>query len=167
MDPKLITCTVNPYGKLSLPGSNLTFNLSHSADHVVFAFAAGMELGIDIEQVCPLPDIETVCRHWFSEAEQQALTDLPKSQRLDAFFHIWTQKEAFVKARGMGLSLPLQDFSVAADPNQPGGLLADAGAWQMVSLAAEPGWQAALCVQSLQPVKVKAKNQTLLPNLPV
>jgi 4'-phosphopantetheinyl transferase len=112
------------------------------------------DIGVDIERVRPLPDLFHLVESWFSLEEQVGLFGLNPALQVEAFFHIWTQKEAFIKAHGEGLSLPLKDFSVSIDPNKPGRLLSIKGGleetshWKMASYNPEAGWRVALCVRA-------------------
>jgi 4'-phosphopantetheinyl transferase len=154
MDPAGISYRTNPYGKLSLSSHPLSFNLSNSQSRIAFAFTLEKRVGVDIEQVRPLPDLTRLVECWFSPEEQGGLSSLAPALQVEAFFHIWTQKEAFIKAHGKGLSLPLKDFSVSTDPNQPGRLLSINGGsdghalWKMASTIPEAGWRVAVCVRA-------------------
>ena len=153
-NPVEIIYRVNPYGKLSLIGQSISFNLSHTQDRIVFAFTLEKAVGVDIEQVHPLPDFSRMVEYWFSSEERARLSALPPALQLEAFFHVWTQKEAYIKARGEGLSLSLKDFSVSSDPNVPGKLLSTRGAtddaplWKMINYIPDAGWRVAVCVHS-------------------
>ncbi|MGO8816582.1 MAG: 4'-phosphopantetheinyl transferase family protein [Terriglobia bacterium] len=115
-------CT-NAHGKPALPPSSgsldLRFNLSHSDGHALFAFALGREVGVDLEYIHrSLPDRD-LAERYFSPPEVAALRALPKSEQAEGFFHFWTRKEAYIKARGGGLSISLASFTVSL---APGGL---------------------------------------------
>ena len=153
MDPASIIYITNPYGKLSLAGNALVFNLSHSQGRAAFELGLYPSVGVDLEQVRPLPDLAALSARWFSPRELVEIATLPSDIQTEAFFYAWTQKEAYIKARGMGLSVPLEQFSVAVDPRQPGGLVEIKG-WQMAACSPEPGWRAAVCAQSESAVKV-------------
>ena len=107
---------------------------------------------MDLEQVYSFPGRDSMAEHWFSPAEQAGLFALAPEIQMEAFFHIWTQKEAFLKAHGEGLSLPLQDFSVSVDPNKPGGVLSirdgeeDINCWKMHTISLDGEWWVAVCV---------------------
>jgi 4'-phosphopantetheinyl transferase len=152
MEPAEVAYHVNPFGKLSLPSHPLQFNLSSCQNRVVFAFALEKEIGVDIEQVHSFPELESMSERWFSSGEQAGLFALGTEMRIEAFFHIWTQKESFLKAHGEGMFLPLQDFTVSVDPNETGSLLSinwradDASRWKIVSHVPEAGWRVAICV---------------------
>jgi 4'-phosphopantetheinyl transferase len=96
----------------------LEFNLSHSDDRVIFAFARS-PVGIDVERMRPLPDLLTIAAHFFSPGEYEAMQRLTGAPLKDAFFRCWTLKEAYVKAAGDGFSLPLSAFQVSLNPCEP------------------------------------------------
>ena len=106
---------VNRYGRPQIEspatGTPLSFNVSHSGDHLVVAVACIPELGVDVEQVAPRRHLMRIARRHFSGPEYQALLALPAQAQLSRFFDLWTLKEAYIKARGMGLALPLDSFS--------------------------------------------------------
>ena len=106
----------NAYGKpfISNPSyGHLQFNLSHTKGLIACAVSNGKPVGIDVEQCKPLEDIESLCRYAFSPRESADVLALPVGeQQMQRFFTYWTLKEAYLKARGMGLSLPLQQFSM-------------------------------------------------------
>ncbi len=151
--PAEIIYRTNPHGKLSLPSGHISFNLSSSQDRIAYAFVLEQDIGVDLEQVRPLPDLVRLAERWFSPEERAGLFALPADLQPGAFFHIWTQKEAFIKARGDGLSYPLKDFSVSAEPDKPAQLLSvknvseESRAWKMANGVFEEGWRVAVCVR--------------------
>jgi 4'-phosphopantetheinyl transferase len=98
-------------------GRKLRFNLSHSQSVALIAVTADREVGVDVEQVRELTDWEHIARRYFSAPERRALDNTPAHERMAAFFNCWTRKEAYAKAKGMGLSMPMNSFSteVSAD----------------------------------------------------
>jgi len=143
-------------GKPSLDSSQeanrLTFNISHSGGLALFAFTRGRELGIDVEGIRRDFDTEAIARRFFSAAEQARLSDLPADQRPEAFFRCWTRKEAYIKARGEGLSLPLHQFDVSIGIGDQNALLAtrpdpgEARLWSLSDLEGGQGFAAAIAV---------------------
>jgi len=133
-----------------LAGSGIRFNVSHSEDLALYAFAVGRDVGIDVEAI--REDMETLplAKRFFAPGEAAILASLPESIRAEAFFTCWTRKEAFIKARGDGLSLPLDEFEVTLSPGEPAMLRttrwdpADAARWSMIELYPAPGFKAAL-----------------------
>ena len=155
-DPRQLRFCYSPYGKpaLILPAGadSLFFNVSHAHGLALYALARGSELGVDIEYVRPIPEVERIAQQFFSAQEQATLQALPEDQRLAAFFMCWTRKEAYIKARGEGLSLPLDQFNVSLAPGAPAKLLAVASderehtRWALQSLDPGPGYVAALAI---------------------
>lgn len=145
-DPGKITFQLNEYGKPSLSRSDIhdsfQFNLSHSKNLALFAFAQKNVVGVDVEYMSNI-SYEEVSRHSFSPLEQQMLQNLPQIQKASAFFKCWTSKEAYIKGRGMGLSLPLNIFDVSIQPEEPCALIdsredpREVQRWQFYKL--EPG----------------------------
>jgi 4'-phosphopantetheinyl transferase len=113
VDPCELTFDYNGHGKPRIGerhGLGLHFNLSHSADLAVLAVSPHYEIGVDIEEKKALQ--EDVAAHFFSAKERASLQEVPVDRYLDHFYRCWTRKEAFVKAHGAGLSLPLDAFDV-------------------------------------------------------
>ena len=158
VDPVLITLQSKPHGKPYLAGgcteADLRFNISHSHDRALFAFSKGLELGVDIEWIDIKPAEEQIAERFFSPEEVSALRTLPAAQQTEAFFLCWTRKEAFVKARGEGLSIPLDQFAVSLEPGRPASLLWVQGnphetqKWSIRNLNPGAGYAGALVVES-------------------
>jgi len=147
-----------PHGKPSLaiggaPAADIRFNVTHAGGQALYAVARGREVGIDLEPIRDLPDADEVAARFFSPREAAALRALPPERRMAGFFACWTRKEAYVKARGAGLALPLASFSVAVDPERPAALLAaaapdgDDDRWSLHDLRPGAGLAAALAVE--------------------
>jgi 4'-phosphopantetheinyl transferase len=132
--------------------SGLTFNLAHSSDVALVAVARGAPIGVDIERLRPVDDLDGIIKQTFSDRERRTLLALPASDRARGFFHCWTRKEAFVKAIGDGLSYPLESFSMSLrDGDQPRlehiGGDEDAGlAWSVLNLEPAPEYVAAVVI---------------------
>jgi 4'-phosphopantetheinyl transferase len=151
--PQAIRLDRGEFGKPALAApwsdSRLQFNTSHSADRGLVAVAIDITLGIDIERIRPLPDFEDLVRRFFAASETEALGRLPESERLGAFFHAWSRKEALLKALGTGLSLGLDQVVVSLAADDPRviaikGSSRSAGRWHMDDLHVAPGFAAAL-----------------------
>lgn len=133
--------------------SDLLFNVSHSGEIAGFAFALRRTLGIDVELIRRDVDVEEIPKRFFSAAEQVALDTLEGEHKVQGFFRCWTRKEAYVKAVGSGLSLPLRDFDVSLMPGETPKLLATrpdptlAGRWSMASLDFGEEYAAAVIVE--------------------
>jgi 4'-phosphopantetheinyl transferase len=149
--PADLAFTYGAKGKPALAGpASLQFNASHSGDLALFAFTMGCELGVDIEAVRPMPDLEDVARRFFCADETAELMALSPGQRDQAFFLCWTRKEAYIKATGEGLSSPLDAFRVTLRPGDPARMVhlerdpIAAQAWTLHDLALDPRYAAAL-----------------------
>jgi 4'-phosphopantetheinyl transferase len=131
----------------------LQFNLAHSGEYVLIAIADGRAVGIDVEEVEDDIEARQVAAHFFSPNERRDLEMLTGRARIEAFFECWTRKEAYVKARGEGLSLPLDQFDVSLRPGEPARLIAtrldpaEAQRWQLSGLDVADGYKAALAVE--------------------
>ncbi len=100
-------------GKPRVAGeSDLRFNVSHSGGLAIFAFTLGCELGVDVEMVKPVAEMDRIAQRFFCQEEFSELVNLPENEKPDAFFRCWTRKEAYIKATGDGLSAPLDQFQV-------------------------------------------------------
>lgn len=98
--------------------SGFRFSVAHSDDGAAFAFA-WRELGVDLERLRNLPDMLALARRFFSSNEYDVLCALPATEIAPAFFRCWTRKEAYLKARGVGLGVRLSSFTVSLDPERP------------------------------------------------
>lgn len=143
-----------PELQAGLSKDDLRFNVSHSQDVAIFAFAHGRRVGIDIEAIRPMPDADEVAARCFSPLELETYRALSSSERLTGFFNGWTRKEALVKALGLGLSYSLKDFDVTLDPAEParirriGELSGEECGWALYATNPVPGFAAALVMES-------------------
>ncbi|MBP1779677.1 MAG: phosphopantetheine-protein transferase [candidate division NC10 bacterium] len=126
-EPDQLHFRYNPSGKPGLSAEtgshSIRFNVSHTRDIALHAVTIGREIGVDIERIRADIGTEEIAARIFSAREVAALCALPHSSRLEAFFTCWTRKEAYLKARGEGLSLPLDRFTVSLAPGHPAALL--------------------------------------------
>jgi 4'-phosphopantetheinyl transferase len=142
------------HGKPYLSNSHLQFNLSHSGELALCAVADGRAVGIDIELIRPMDDLDSVAERFFSAQERAALHELDGEVKVRAFFACWTRKEAYIKAIGLGLAQPLDAFDVALAPGEPARLLRVEGdpdaptRWPMFDLPVPDGYCGALAVES-------------------
>lgn len=105
-----IAIAKNLYGKPYLCGhSNISFNISHSKDWVVCAINE-VDIGIDVQEIKGIK--LSIAEQFFTKEENDYLSSLKKEDQLQGFYDIWSLKEAYVKALGFGLSMPLKDFSI-------------------------------------------------------
>jgi 4'-phosphopantetheinyl transferase len=155
--PSLLRFSYGRHGKPALDGTlgkgNVFFNLSHSNGITLYAFARDSEVGVDIEQVHAIDDLQSIAARFFSPTEYQTLASLPDDRKQKAFFNCWTRKEAFVKAKGVGFTLPLDSFEVTLAPGEParllqvGGNSREASHWALCDLQPSPGYVGALAVE--------------------
>lgn len=155
----------NKFGKPFLPhefeGDKFRFNLSHSRGSALYAITLNYEVGIDIEYIREDFDDFGIANRFFSPDEVAALHSLPPEKQKEAFFLCWTRKEAFIKAKGKGLSIPLDQFDVSLTPGQPAQLLKtkynrkDVSHWSLFNLSVKPGFAAALAVEDSQKWQLK------------
>jgi 4'-phosphopantetheinyl transferase len=133
---------------------DLHFNLSHSGGLALYGFTYGREIGVDIEQLRVLDDAEQIATRFFSAGEVRVFCALPATDKMQGFFNCWTRKEAYIKATGDGLSMPLDCFEVSLIPGVPARFLqidgkpVAASRWLLQELEPAPGYVAALCVAS-------------------
>ncbi len=139
----------NAWGKPALAESHApVFNLSHAGDWALCTLAPSGDVGVDVESLRPSPVVERIdlARRFFSHDEYQALSSLEEPAFAPAFFRCWTRKEAYIKAKGLGLSLPLNQFSVTCRPGVPPALLtsaycpADVGRYRLWDVAVPEGY---------------------------
>ena len=152
--PNALAFATGPHGKPGLIGPGdaaaLQFNLAHADDLALLVVARGRPVGVDLERVRDDVPIMTLAERFFAPDELEALRQLPAGQRTAAFFRCWTRKEAFVKARGEGLSLPLAAFAVSLAPDEPPALrrvdwdAEERTRWTLLDLPPLPGYAAAL-----------------------
>lgn len=110
------------------------FNVSHCDDVAVYALSHGREIGIDVEAIRAVPEADAIAARFFSRRENQAYSALAPDDKPLGFFNCWTRKEAFVKALGDGLSLPLDEIDVSSAP----------AGWRLHSFSPLPGFIAAV-----------------------
>lgn len=145
--PRLATAT---------PADRLRFNASHSGDVLLVALALDLDVGVDIEVVCPLADPLLIARQHFSAGEVLELSRLDEPQRTQAFYAGWTRKEAFLKATGDGLAGDFRSFDVSLRPGEPARIRRFYGrrtaerpdAWRIHSFEPVAGALAAIAVRS-------------------
>ncbi len=156
MEPGALVFAYNAFGKPSLSdesgGERLHFNLSHADDTALVAVTCSRAVGVDIESVRADRANERVAARFFSPREVAALRALDPDAQREAFFTCWTRKEAYIKARGGGLSIPLDQFDVSLAPHEPAALLASrengesGNRWSLHHLVPGPGAIGAVAV---------------------
>ena len=156
-EPDQLRFCYNSYGKPSLieeaGAEELCFNLSHSHGIALYAFTRGREIGVDIEYFRPDVETEKLAERFFSPREAAVLRALPEHLRQEGFFNCWTRKEAYIKAEGKGMSIPLSTFDVSLTPGEPAALLRsqhhpqETARWSLHALNPAPNYAAALAVK--------------------
>lgn len=143
------------HGKPELPnGSHLQFNVSHCENLAVLALTPVHRVGVDIERVRPLADMQSLADARFSPNEIAALASVEPEHKTHAFFTCWTRKEAFIKATGAGFSLPAHQFDVTLRPAEPPDLTALRGSgnraadWALLDLVTVEGYAGAVAVEN-------------------
>ncbi len=155
--PERLRFECNRYGKPSLADQTsvrpIRFNLAHSADLAVIAVTRGREVGVDVERLDTQFDSLEIAERFFSLREAAALRGRSPSAQTRAFFHYWTRQEAYLKARGVGVTWPLDRFEVSVSPGHAALLNvcddpAELSRWSVQDLNPEPGYVGALVVES-------------------
>lgn len=129
----------------------LQFNLSHSHEAALVAVALAQPIGIDVEYIKADFDWRGIVENYFAAGEIAKLNALPAALQKRAFFTIWTRKEAYIKAKGGGLSIPLDGFEVAVHPSEAAALLScandpqEVARWSMTNLDVDFNYAATLC----------------------
>ncbi len=160
-----IEFSYNRFGKPELSESmiydGLQFNLSHSGGIALFAFCPDHRIGIDIETIRSGDTHLKVPERYFSPQELTALRSLPENRQREAFYACWTRKEAYVKARGLGIPSSLKDFTVTLEPGKPARLLesksepSDLNRWTLKDIDVGTGHKAAVAIECSPPRRIK------------
>jgi 4'-phosphopantetheinyl transferase len=157
MEPASLVFETGPHGKPALASrsGSVSFNLSHTCGLALLGITASGQIGVDAESIRPGIEVEDLSRRFFAPAEADEILALATDAQLSAFFTCWTRKEAFVKALGIGLSAPLDQFRVTVLAGEPARLVSVAWdqteRWSLVDLS-EPTVAAALAVEGPPPV---------------
>jgi 4'-phosphopantetheinyl transferase len=162
--PDEVRFVYNKYGKPFISDDQsrgaLSFNQSHSNGMALYAVARRRRIGIDVEYIREDFAILEVAERFFSKDEFEALKALPSDRRTKAFFNCWSRKESYIKAIGMGVSYPLDEFSVSLAPDVTPALLkvdadaTEASRWNMYQLDVGEGYAAAFIVEN-PPVSIR------------
>jgi 4'-phosphopantetheinyl transferase len=155
-DAAAVEFVYGPQGKPALAptlkdaSSSLRFNASHSGNLAAYAFTDGCEIGVDVERHRAIPDFENIARRFFSPAETAELLELSPGDKTSGFFNCWTRKEAFIKAMGGGLSIPLDSFRVTLRPGAAARIVSlegsndDARRWTLYDFTPAPDFAGAI-----------------------
>jgi 4'-phosphopantetheinyl transferase len=152
--PESLSFCYGSHGKPALAEDTdadaIGFNVSHSHGLALYAVTRARKIGIDVEHIRFDLAVGEIAERFFSRREVAMLRALPTELQRPAFFRCWTRKEAYIKARGEGLSLPLDQFDVSLAPGDPGVTLSiesdlsEASRWSLQELSAAAGYAAAV-----------------------
>lgn len=158
--PQKLVFAYGEKGKPELAGgleeSGIQFNFSNSDEAALLAVTQRLTVGVDIELINPEFATREIAERFFSAGEVQCLRALPAGLQAEAFFSCWTRKEAYIKALGEGLSVPLDSFEVAFAPGVSAALLAvrvnpaEVSRWSMYNLEVDNRYKAAVVVEGKQ-----------------
>ena len=157
MEPRCVPFSQTSRGKPRLADSvktPLCFNVSHSHGMALFALTGRCEDGVDVERVRPFSDEMGLADRFFTPTESAALRALDSPRRLETFFRLWTRKEAYLKAHGLGLSFGLERVEVSHAADDPARVVhidgdhEAAAAWSLRTLAPASGYVGALALQA-------------------
>ncbi len=156
-EPACLSFCYGSHGKPALTGqsdrSAIRFNVSHSHGVALYTVTRGREVGIDIERIRFDLAVAEIANRFFSRREIAMLRALPAASRHQAFFRCWTRKEAYIKARGEGLSIPLDQIDTLPVPEEPSAVFGteqpppQTSRWSIQDLFPLPGYAAALAVE--------------------
>lgn len=150
IEPAHLSFDLGTNGKPKLPQalapSGIEFNLSHSNEMALLAVSHGRELGVDIEHVREQFEFQDVAERFFTAKEVTAMRGLPPPLQRQAFFKCWTSKEAFLKAKGTGLSGALDEVEISLRGDDQIRITANVPNWWLFELDPIAGYEAALVV---------------------
>jgi 4'-phosphopantetheinyl transferase len=148
-----IEFTANENGKPAVLEAGIRFNVSHSGDYALLAFAEDADVGVDVERLRGGRVVGDLARRVLSPSEFERFAALAERDREKAFFQIWTLKESVLKAMGSGLSVAPESIEVAFYPDEPKLLSSNVGEWTVRSLSiGDDGYAAAVAVKGNSPV---------------
>ena len=153
--PERVEFTYNSRGKPELAANKnrwLQFNLSHSEGWAIYGVTRDRRIGVDLERIRAVEDLEKLAERFYSAAEYQVISQLPAKEKEIAFFRGWTAKEAYLKATGEGLAGGLDQVEVSLDINEPLRLLKLPGNtsvsdWSLICPDVHPDYLAAIAVE--------------------
>jgi 4'-phosphopantetheinyl transferase len=157
-DPATLEFAYCNHGKPSLaskgPGTEIQFNLAHSSELALFAFTRAGEIGVDVERIRPVKDMEELVARFFSPRETGLFREVAADDRPAAFFNLWTRKEAMLKATGEGIAGSLDSIEVTLLPGEPARVVRIAGdaqsatQWSLRELSPAEGFVGAVAVRA-------------------
>ena len=151
MDPAGIRFDYEPNGKPVLKEQPIQFNVSHSEGEGTFAFCLDHAVGVDVEWRRPLDDMDDLAQRFFTGNESRGLASLSGTDKQELFYKLWTCKESYLKAVGIGLLIPLDQVEVKFDAGGHIRLISDEGMemdeWQVCIFNPRSEYQGAVCVE--------------------
>lgn len=148
IEPQQVRFDYEPRGKPlladTLADSGLLFNLSHSQSLALCAVNYTRKIGIDLEYIRSVSDLEALAQRFFLPREYEVVRSLSPHQQQEVFFRYWTCKEAYLKATGDGIS-QLEQVEIALTPTQPAKLLTSED-WSLVEFTPADNYRAAVAV---------------------
>ena len=151
--PERLEFCYGDHGKPGLSENQVSFNISHCGELCLFAFALQRQVGVDIEHLGRKASIDRIARRFFAFEEIASVIEAPDHGKVRVFFEIWTRKEAYLKSRGVGISVPLDSFALTSGPEAMiirDDSDTDAGSkWLLRTVDAGSEFAAAICGQGL------------------
>jgi len=172
VEPAALVFARNEYGKPALAeplGCPVTFSLSHTKGLSVCAVASEQMIGVDVESLQRTPGHQDIPKRFFATSEVAFLESVDKPQKSTEFLRLWTLKEAFIKARGLGLSIPLNSFEVEMITGGPpcvsfsDGNHGNASDWQFLQIRLGRTFHIAIALPMLKPKEMAVKFSTITP----
>jgi len=174
--PKDWSFSTSAYGRPEIANTHatdggLSFSVSHTQGLIALAVANNRTLGIDVEHLAASDASITLAHHFFSSDEVAAVHDVPHQQQQLRFFEYWTLKEAYVKARGMGFSIPLESFSIRFPDDHSVNLVSnaklddDSSRWQLWQFRPASEHLVAVCAERLNAQSPKLTVRETIPTV--
>ncbi|MBA2307507.1 4'-phosphopantetheinyl transferase superfamily protein [Candidatus Dependentiae bacterium] len=149
--PQEVMLSAGPHGKPLVLGSAISCNLSHSGEYLLYAFAKHCAVGVDCEQIRIISNPSKFMRAHFSDQERRSIMTRPIPEQPEAFFRLWTHKEAYLKALGKGFSFPIDEDMHSVVPLQAAVLLAAnneySSQWYLENIPLDKGYCAAIVLE--------------------
>jgi 4'-phosphopantetheinyl transferase len=172
VEPSELKFTRNEFGKpvISHPfGSPITYSLSHTKGLSVCAVGSGGDVGVDVESLQRANNHAGIAKRFFATSEADFLESLDENQKPIEFLRLWTLKEAFVKARGLGLSIPLNSFEIEMIPKRapcvsfPNGTHGHEADWRFLQIRLGWSFQIAIARTMTKPKEITVKFSAITP----
>lgn len=150
IEPQQVEFEYSSRGKPRILGTNIQFNLSHSHEMALYGITDDCPIGVDIEQLRPMTDAAAIANRFFCATESAIIEGLTSPEQENAFFQLWTAKEAYLKATGEGLGGGLDRVEIALNRGihllSINGILSEAEQWQLCSFPLFSAYRGAVVV---------------------